>query len=1022
MAQPIIKPSIMKKLYLVVLLCSLFRLGMAQEKTIKGVVKDAKGPLIGVSIKKKGAPTGVSTDQNGNFTIQASPTDILVATYVGYKPREIAVADQTTLTINLESATQNLQEVVVVGYGTQSKQKVTGAIASVNGEELNKRVATNATNLLQGQLPGLQVTQNSAEPGNEGTSLLVRGVNTFSGSGNSPLVIVDGIQGNLSALNPNDIASVSVLKDAASAAIYGSRGANGVILVTTKKGKAGRFSLNYTYNGGLSKATALPDLITNSAEFMALNNEARTNSGLSPLYTQQQIDLYQNATDRNRYPNNNWLNDIFRTAYVQNHYVNMNGGKENTDYSVGLGYTTQPGIMKGFDYKKYTIQLNLNSQINKSISFGTSSLFRYGKRSNPPQGSEDLFLATLAQSPLYKPTLWDGSGRYTFRAYNGEQGNKNPVAIAEKVNTVTDDYYAQLNGYLNVKISDALRWENRGGFNFTFSKANDFRPLIPQYYYSDLTRASTDLDVGTLGLNINQGNSRFTSLYSQLVFDKQLGDHHIGALGGAQQDINQDQTLTAGRRQFPTNVIRELNGGPVDGSTNSGNTQQWAISSFYGRLNYDFKNKYILEASGRFDGSSRFPTGKRWSSFYAFSGGWRISQEEFLKDVSWLNELKLRGSWGTIGNQNINRGGSSTYNPYPYQNLLSSNTYPFGTNLTTGFYQADLVDPSLTWETTRVFDLGLDVAAFKNKLTFTADWFNKLTYDILRGLQIPLYIGLNQPVVNQGSMRNTGFELNAQYRDKITDDLTFTIGGNFQTFKNKLVKYGAREIGGNTIRQEGYPLDEFYLYQWDGIFQSQAEINSSATQLNSTQPGDLKFKDLNGDGKIDDKDRTYTPGRYPIANYTANGSLAYKGIDLSFQIFGSYGQKIYTSGWGIEPFRQGSPPTTDWRNRWTPQNPSNTVPRIYVADGYPPVQNYASTYFLRDASFVRLKNLQLGYTLPENWIKPVKMTSARLYFSADNVFTLSKYPGLDPERTNVSGNYVSYPQARIFTFGASVQF
>lgn len=989
---------------------------LVQDRTVTGKVVDENGQALpGVSIKLKGSTKGTNTDGNGNFkfSIPDKGDLTLVFSIIGYKTQEVSIGSKYALEIIMSVDTKDLQEVVVVGYGTQKKTELTGSVAVASGELLNKRIATNPATMLQGQLPGLQVVQSSGEPGNEGVSLRIRGVGTFSGAGNDPLVIVDGLPGSLSSINPNDIETVSVLKDASSAAIYGARGANGVVLITTKKGKSGKLVFNYTYNNGITQATKLPDLITNSAEFMELNNEARVNSGLNPIYSQATIDLYRNATDREKYPNHNWLDDVFRKVNVENHYLNVSGGKDNTNYSVGLGYTSQPGVMKGFDYKKYTLQFNLNSKVNDFISFGTNTLLRYGKRMGARQGSGDLFLATLAQSPLYKPKLWDGSGRYTFRAFSNEAGNKNPVAIAENANASTDDYYAQVNGYVNVNLAKGLVWETRGGANFTFYKTYDFRPKIPMYLYSDLSSAG-NVDVGTLGLYLSQNNSLYTVIYSQLNYDKTFGDHHVNALAGAQQEQNKDQFMSAFRREFASNLVQELDAGPAEGMNNSGTASEWAIRSFYGRLNYDYKGKYLLGLSTRYDGTSRLPTDTRWGLFYAFSGGWRISEEAFLKDVSWLTDLKLRGSWGKLGNQNIGT--------YPYQNVLTATAYPFGSSLTTGYYAGGLVDPSLTWETTQTLDFGLDLALLNGRLNITADWYDKQTYNILRSYQVPLYVGLGAPTVNNGRVKNTGFELDVQYQDKITNDLGYKIGGNIQTYKNTLVEYGSREIGSNTIREEGRPLDEFFLYQWDGIFQSQAEIDAWPQQPITPKPGDLKIKDVNGDGKIDANDRTYTPGRYPVASYNVNLGLTWKNFDLSAQIFGSFGQKIYVNGWGVEPFRQGSVPTTDWRNRWTPTNPSTTMPRIYIADGYPAVQNYASTFYLKDASFVRLKNLQIGYNIPKVILDKVKIQSLRVYFAGDNLLTISKFPGLDPERTSISGNYVSYPQNQVFTFGLNAQF
>jgi len=988
--------------------------GNDEQASIKitGKIRSFAGlALEGVSIIVKNTSTGTTTNAKGEFTISVPDEQaLLVISYIGYQSQEIIVGKKTHLDIVLNANSDQLNDVVIVGYGTQQKRKLTSAVVSVSGDDLNKRIATTPEALLQGQLPGLQVVQGSGEPGNENVQLQVRGVGTFSGAGTNPLVIIDGLPGNISILNANDIESVSVLKDAASAAIYGSRGANGVIVVKTKRGKNGGFSLQYTYGLGISTATKLPDVVSNSAEFMSLSNEARLNSSLAPLYTQAQIDLYKNATDRVKYPNHNWLDDVFKTAYTHNHYLNLSGGKENTSYSLGFGITDQPGVMIGFDYKKYTLSFGLNSRVNNRITLGTNIQMRYGSKKTPEDGAADLFLSTLAQSPLYPARASDG--RWIKKAYSNELNNKNPVAIVdEDIRIRSYDYYMQGNISLDIDLFKGLKWENRAGINYDASKFNDFRPVVQTYFYSDMTAAGL-LDDGSPGLNVGRADNTYAVFFSQLTYKRTFGDHSVSGFAGIQQERNTASNIDASRTQFATNTLRELNAGPVSGQTNDGTSSQWAMNSYYGNANYDYKNTYLLGASLRYDGTSRLPTDTRYGLFYSFSGGWRISQEAFLKDVTWLNDLKFRGSWGQLGNQNIGT--------YPYQSALNNANYAFGGSVSSGFVANTLVDPSLTWETTRVLDLGVDLTALNNRLTFSADWFNKYTFDILRGSQVPLYVGLNPPTINDGALRNKGLEFAVQYRDKAGKDFAYSIGVNFQTYKNKLEKYGSKDISDHTIRQEGHELDEYYMYQWDGIFQSQDEIDKSPQQPVTPTPGDLKIKDVDGNGKIDANDRTYTKGKYPAVQYSVNLGASWKGFDLSAQLYGSAGQKLYVTGWGIEPFRQGSVPTTDWRNRWTPTHPTNTMPKIYVADGYAPVQNYPSTYFLKNASFLRLKGLQLGYSFATHLLSKATIRSFRLYVAADNVFTISKFPGLDPERVG-DGNYTTYPQNRTVTFGASIQ-
>jgi len=985
-----------------------------QNRKITGKVTDLSGtPLPGVSVVIKGTTTGVSTDTNGIYSLANIPDNAtFIFSFIGMKTQEIKINGKSVIDVSLNPNVVDLDEVVAVGFTSQSRHKMTSAVANVAGEELTKRTQTDAETLLQGLLPGLQVVQNSAEPGNEGVSMLIRGVSTFSGAGNNPLIIVDGLPGSLTALNPNDIESVSLLKDAASAAIYGSRGANGVIVITTKTGKGGKLMLSYNYSSGISTPTSLPNTVSNSAEFMALSNQAHINSNQAPLYTQTQIELYSKATDRVRYPNHNWLNDVFRTALTQNHYVSMSGGSETTNYKVGIGITDQPGTMIGFDYKKYTLDLNLTSKVNKRVTIGSTFQMRYSYKLSPEDGSQDLFLSTLAQSPLY-PAQYEG--KWINKAYSNESNNKNPVAIVDNgILTRNSDYYLQGNLFANVDLFEGLIWENKIGANFDYAKYNDFRPVIPTYYFSDMSYA-TQLDDGTAGLNVGNSDNVYTSMYSQLNYKHLFGNHNFSVIAGASQEDNKGSYMDATRLQFTTNLLRELNAGPTTGMTNDGSSNEWRISSFYGNLNYDFKDKYLLGSSIRYDGTSRLPNHTRWGLFYSFSGAWRISKENFMKEVKWIDDLKIRGSWGELGNQNIGT--------YPYQPTLNGANYAFNQTNTPGYVATTLVDPNLTWETTRVTDFGFDLKALKNKLSITLDWFNKYTYNILRSSQVPLWLGLNAPTINDGAVRNTGLELSLQYRDKISKDLSFTIGGNFQKYNNKLEKYGKTEIGGTTIREEGQPLNSYYLYKWDGIFQSQTEIDASPKQPVTPTPGDLKFKDTNGDGVINDKDRVLVKGAYPSYQFSINLEAKWKNFDISAMIYSSQGQKIYATGWGIEPFKQGSVPTTAWLNAWTTTNHSNTMPKIYLADGYAAVQNYPSTYFLKDGSYIRLKNVQIGYTIPTN-IFNHKVQSIRIYCSADNLLTKSKYPGLDPERvtSNMGWGYVNYPQNRTFTFGGTIQF
>lgn len=1000
--------------------------GAQQQKTVSGKVTDSTGgPLPGATVIVKGSTNGTVTDTNGNYSLSNVPSNsILQFSFVGMKMQETPVGNKTSIDVTMTEETVGIDEVVAIGYGTQKKVNLTGAIATVSGDEMIKRPVTNAATMIQGLMPGVQITQNSGEPGNEGVSIRIRGAGTFSSAGSDPLVLIDGVQGKLSDLNPNNIENISVLKDAASASIYGSRAANGVILVTTKTGKEGKIHMEYSGNYGVYSPTKMFKLITNSAEYMELFNEARLNCGLtSGLYTQDMINAYRNATDRNLYPNTDWLGLLFSPAPTQTHNLSFSGGSKGTTFDISLGYVNQKGVMKGFDYEKYNVRFNLSSQVNDKIKFGGSVAVKKGVISAPRQGSSDMFEAAMSQPPTYSPQLADGSGRFTFKAYDFEYNNKNPIALIDnKVNKNTDDYAIYTQGWIDIQLLKNLKWYTKGAMNLDISKFDDFRPQVPLYNFRTNDFMSL-LDVGGSGLTVQDDQNVYKNLYTYLNFDQEFGDgHKVSAMAGYSMEDNVYQYLKGYRKDYSSDLLRQLDAGSPAVQQSNGTKNEWAIMSFFGRLGYNYKDRYLLEANMRYDGTSRLSPSTRWGAFPSFSAGWRVTEEQFMKNLglSWLNNLKIRGSYGELGNQNIGL--------YPYQSILNfSSNYSFDdSNLSSGVAQTSLSNPNITWETTTMFDYGFDLTAFRG-LNVTFDWYKKTTSDILRGSQISGVIGLNPPTVNNGTMENKGVELGLQYTNRVNSGyfsgLNYALGFNIDHYKNKLVKFGAREINDYNLREEGYEWDTFYMIEWIGIFQSESEIANSPKQYNdATVPGDLKFKDANGDGVVNDDDRVPISGRYPKFNYAFNWSSNWKGFDLSAQFQGVYGVKYFVNNWGTIPFVQGSPPTTDWRDRWTTTNPSTTMPRIYCGWGLEPQSiGRNSSWYLQDGSYLRLKNLTFGYTLPDQLFQNAGITRLRVYFSGDNLVTFTKYPGLDPERGG-SGYFVNYPQNKIYSFGINVTF
>jgi TonB-linked SusC/RagA family outer membrane protein len=1025
-------PRICRPMVALLLLLSLQLVSLkihAQELTIKGQVSDAKGPLPGVTVKVQNSSSGVNTDIEGRYTLKASGNATLLFTFIGYKPQTIGVNNRATIDVILETDSKSLDEVVVVGYGTQKKVNLTGAVSTVSGEDLVKRPVVSPAAMLQGTMPGVQVTQSTGEPGNEGVSIRIRGNGTFSGAGSDPLVLVDGVPGNLNDLNPTNIDNISVLKDAASAAIYGSRAANGVILVTTKQGKSGKMTVQYDGNVGIYKPTKLFKLVTNSAQYMELYNEARINTGLTDpnsLYPQDQIDLYRNSTDRIHYPNTDWLSLIFKTAPTQNHNLTFSGGNEKTTYNVSLGYVDQNGIMRGFNYKKYNARINLTSKVNDHIKFGTNVLLKSGSIESTPFGSEDMFLSAMSQAPTYGPYLTDGSGNLTYKAYDLEYNNKNPFGVLNnKITHNTNDYAVNAQGWFEVQFNKDFSWYTKGAVNASFDKYHDFRSQVPEYNFKT-NQLATSLDLGS-GLTVQDQQTIYSNLYSYLNYNHSFGSHSIKAQAGYSIEQSKYQYLQGYRKEFSDPSLRELNAGSPSIQTANGTGNQWALMSYFGRLDYNFKERYLLEGNVRYDGSSKFDTNNRWGVFPSFSAGWRVTEEPFVKqlNIAWLNNFKLRGSWGKLGNQNIVINGYGSN--YPYQALLDlTGNYSFdNSSLSTGVAQRALNNPIIQWETTTMTDVGLDLTLFRN-FNLTADWYKKRTSDILRQSQVTAIVGLSAPIINDGVVDNTGVELGLSYGNTIIDGalsgFNYNIGVNVDHNTNKLVKFGQQEIGNYTINQNGQPWNSFYMLQVAGIFQTAAEVQSSPKQYNdNTLPGDLKYKDVNGDGKIDDNDRTIVSGVFPKLNYSFNLSASFKGFDLSAMLQGVYGVKYFVNNWGTIPFVQGSPPTTDWLNRWTPEHPSTTMPRIYWGWNAPQKITRASTYFLQDGSYLRLKNLVFGYTIPVKVTQKIGISRLRLYFSGDNLLTFTKYRGLDPERYS-SGDLLQYPQNKIYSFGVNVTF
>ena len=1007
-----------------------------QNLKVSGVVTDEAGePLIGVSVLVKGTTLGNITDLNGRFSLDVPEGSILEISYIGYKTQSIK-AQREPMNIVLKEDAQKLDEVVVVGFGTQKKVNLTGSVSAVTGDDISKRPVANAAILLQGQIPGLRVNQGLGQPGGEGTSFRIRGQGTFSSAGSDPLILINGVPGSMTNLDPSVIESVSVLKDAASAAIYGARAANGVILVTTKQGAVGdKVHISYHGNVGLHTPTKLYDRVTNSVEYMELANLAWKNSGTGKQYTQDQINLYRNNVGDPQYPNFDWQDYMFRTAVVQTHNLSMAGSTEKTTYNVALNFVDQPGTMRGFKYRKYNATIDLTARITNFIKVGTYANLMYGETEQPRQGQNDAFLSTLSQAPTYMPWLPDdGTGirRWTSSAYSFESHNKNmPAIIGDNAMKRDDNFDINAQLWLEINLAKGLTWYTKGAARLQSNKSKDWRGSTTYTYDYHTGERSSELDKGGLGLSVGDGRRFYTNLYSYLKYDLSLVDnaHNFSLMVGYNQESEKYETLNAYRKDFAFDLPVLNAGGTADWS-NSGGEEEWAIQSLFGRFNYDFKERYLFEANMRYDGTSRISDENRWGVFPSFSVAWRATEEEFIKNLNlnWLNNFKLRGSWGQLGNQNIGL--------YPYQAMISGvDDYPFtktSDGVIIGYQQTAYANRNIKWETTTITDIGFDLQVFDG-LSVTFDWYKKTTDDILRSSQVSSLLGLSAPTVNNGSVENKGIEVALNYANMVKGGtfrgFRYNAGVYFDRSRNKLTEFGAEEIGSYSIKREGLPYDEYYMLECIGVFADQAEINASPKQFNdNTQPGDLKYKDISGpdgkpDGVIDNYDRRTFSGRFPGFEYGINASATWKGFDLSLIGQGVADKKYYTTDWGVQPFMQGSSPNKDYiKHMWTEENPYGAKhPKLYWQDMGGGKNTRPNSYYLKEASFFRLKNLTLGYTLPRVWTEKANISKVRIYFSGDNLLTLTPYKGLDPER-NGDGRDAIYPQNRIYSFGLNVEF
>lgn len=992
----------------------------AQDRTITGTVRSETGEgLPGVTIVvKESVPTGrqrgTTTDAEGNFRLVIPDgTTLLTVSYIGYASQELTIDNQSTLDIRLVPADKSLEEVVVVGYGTQKKVNVTGAVATVDEKFLANRPLTNSSQALQG-VQGVYVNQPSAQPGGDGATIRIRGLGTLGN--NDPLVLVDGIAYSLRDVNPNDIESISVLKDAASASIYGNRAANGVILIKTKSGQKGKVKVDYSVYQGLQQATYLPDAVFNSVEYLEAKNRALVNEGKQPEYTQANIDAFRaNPANPDVYPNTNWFDVIFRQAPMQEHNLRFSGGSDKTTYSLSMGYLDQQGVVVGSSARKYSLGSNITTDISSKLRVGFNLLGTYWSRRESVVGNANLINFTYRALPTQPNRLADGRYGDTWLRTGGHQLFRHPLALATEGNNTINSLRTLANLSAEYTLPARLRYKVNVGANYYSELQGRFTPQITQF--DPLNNVSNQIDfVGTLrSAYRQQGNELNLTMFHTLNWDRSFVRHNLSSLLGFSVETFSNNSFSASREGFLGNELPEINAGSLNPQV-SGTSSQNRLVSYFGRFNYNYDERYLLEANFRYDGSSRFAQGNRWGLFPSVSAGWRINEEAFLKDVRQLSTLKLRASWGRLGNQNIAN--------FAYVNAVDiAQNYAFNNTVSNGTAVNTLSDPDISWETTTITNLGLDAGLFNNKLTAELEWYNKKTSGILQRVILPAQVGaLNGPIRNIGDVENNGVELSLAYRSKVKA-LEYNVGGQVNYNRNRLTNLNGQVLfGANTITQEGYPINSWYMLEAVGLFQTADEVKAAPFQNAATQPGDIKYRDVNGDNRIDNTDRVVVGTSFPKYTYSFTFGLAWKGIDMSGFLQGVQGINGHPRANLAQPFNNGAGLTRDWlTDAWTPENPTARLPRLTTANGYP--QNFQpSTFWLYDLSYLRLKNVQIGYTFPRGLTQRAKINTVRVYANAQNLLTWSPFKLADPERTITGGTLYEYPSASILTAGLTLSF
>jgi TonB-dependent starch-binding outer membrane protein SusC len=1027
----------MKRLFQCIMLMGMlifFNSVNAQDRTVSGTIVDQEDnqPLSGVSVLVKGTSTGTTTDADGKFTVRVpAGKNQLEISYAGYQKQTIGIDRGNNVSLRLSKDLSELSEVQVVGYGVQKKSDLTGAISSIKGSELTQIATQRVDQAIQGRAAGVLVLNTDGQPGGN-TTIRVRGMNSING-GNNALIVIDGLQGgNLNSLNPNDIESIEILKDASATAIYGAQGANGVVLITTKLGKKGKPVIGYNYTFGLSQLRKKLDVM-GAADYAKTINAARmtqNGSGATPvpIFTDAQIAAYEQngGTD--------WQDVIYRTAPMHNHELSIGGGTDNLKYLVSGGYLDQEGILVNSGYKRFSLRANLLADINNWASFGLNWAGSKENGNSPPYGSADIsFLGNSVNvAPRWAPTepVYDENGNYWVHTPGyGPSDTWNPLASAIEPKINNNLIRNNLNAYLNFKILPGLSLKITGGANIDNTNNEVYHNL--KTYEG---KQNTGLAVVTENTFRRFQNSNI------LTYDRDINKHHFSVTAVAEQQYSKFKFSSIRASKFTVDATGASDLGGAGLSVLSSDENERVLNSYLGRINYSYDDKYLLTASYRADGSSVFGQNNKWGYFPSASVAWRASEEEFISDLNIFSDLKLRASWGITGNQAIS----------PYQTLArisSGANYPYngteGTEL--GFFILNAANPDLKWESTEQTDIGIDFALFNGRLNVTADYYYKKTTDLLMPRGLPGYTGFSSIIDNVGSIENKGFEFTIS-GDPMVGRLRWNSSFNISTNKNKVLDLGANDrIGYRTTKGgysvntpfmylvEGEPFGQIYGFKYLGVWGTdKASEAASWGQL----PGDRRFQDVNGDGEINIKDLTVIGNAFPDFIFGWSNRFTYGNFDLNFLIQGSKGNDLFNMG-RIRLESPGEGSSARLLDRWTPTNQDTDVPGFIDEktredaglESHVNIPDQRLSRWVEDASYIRLKNIMLGYNLPSSLTRKANIKNLRVFVSATNLITITDYTGYDPETSAYNTNdaqigvdFSNYPQAKFYNIGLNLSF